>query len=94
MPLFSVGGTLETQPSFPTHKNRGRTPLPHSILSHSPVRHRLAEGLFAVAPLRNEMGRATLRDLITLYKSDFEVEHRLGLEPERCRCPKHPDQDE
>lgn len=51
-----------------------------------PERHRLAEGLFAIAPIRSEKGRAVLRDMIELYKQDTEVACRPGLEPEKCCC--------
>jgi hypothetical protein len=51
-----------------------------------PVRQRLAESLFTVASIRSEAGRAVLEDLITLYRSEFEVEHRPGLRPKQCHC--------
>ncbi|KIJ09301.1 hypothetical protein PAXINDRAFT_157922 [Paxillus involutus ATCC 200175] len=50
--------------------------------------------LFTVASICSEAGRAVLEDLITLYRSEFEVEHRPGLEPERFHCPRHLDQDD
>lgn len=51
-----------------------------------PQRHRLAEDIFAIAPIRSEKGRAVLRDMIDLYSQDTEVAYRPGLEPEKCRC--------
>jgi hypothetical protein len=52
-----------------------------------PERDRLANNMFVIAPIRSDMGRAVLRDLITLYQQDTEVACRPGLEPERCFCP-------
>jgi len=52
-----------------------------------PERDRLANNMFVVAPFRSDIGRAVLRDLITLYQQDTEVAYRPGLEPERCFCP-------
>jgi hypothetical protein len=42
--------------------------------------------LFTVAPIRSKAGRAILKDLIELYRSEFEVEARPGLELENCHC--------
>lgn len=45
-----------------------------------PVRQRLSESLFTVATIRSTADRAILKDLIELYRSEFEVEARSGLE--------------
>jgi hypothetical protein len=52
-----------------------------------PERDRLAHNMFVAAPIRSDIGRQVLRDLITLYQQDTEVVARPGLEPERCFCP-------
>ena len=52
-----------------------------------PERDRLASGLFIVAPIRSDEGRAMLRDMIELCRQDHEVAFRPDLEPEKCRCP-------
>ena len=39
-----------------------------------------------VAPIRTEMDRPVLRDMVALYQQDTEVPFRPGLEPERCIC--------
>ena len=51
-----------------------------------PQRRRLAEGLFAIAPISSEQGRAALRDIIDLYQQETEVASRPGLEPEKYCC--------
>ncbi|KAI0027715.1 hypothetical protein K488DRAFT_90536 [Vararia minispora EC-137] len=51
-----------------------------------PVRQRLSESLFTVATIRSKAGRAVLKDLIELYRSEFEVEARPGLELKNCHC--------
>lgn len=51
-----------------------------------PQRRRLAEDLFAVAPIRSEKGRAVLRNMIELYQQGTEVACRPGLEPDKCSC--------
>ncbi|KAH9841009.1 uncharacterized protein C8Q71DRAFT_701269 [Rhodofomes roseus] len=66
---------------------------PFSRIRHlMPIRDRLSESMFTVAPIRSEVGRAVLEDLIALYQSKVEVQHRPGLEPEKCHCPTHPDE--
>jgi hypothetical protein len=62
-----------------------RTPFSR-IRDLMPIRKRLAEDLFITTPLRSAKGRQVLRDLITLYQSESEVECRPGLEPEMCGC--------
>jgi hypothetical protein len=52
-----------------------------------PERDRLAHSMFVAAPIRSDIGRQVLRDLITLYQQDTEVAVRPGLELERCFCP-------
>lgn len=49
-----------------------------------PIRKRLAEDLFITTSLRSDKGRQVLRDPITLYLSESEVECRPGLEPKMC----------
>ena len=51
-----------------------------------PQRCRLADNLFAVAPIRSPEGRAVLRDMVELYQQETEVACRPGLEPEKCSC--------
>jgi hypothetical protein len=51
-----------------------------------PKRRRLAESLFVIAPIRSELGRAMLRDMVDLYQQDTKVASRLGWEPEKCYC--------
>jgi hypothetical protein len=51
-----------------------------------PQRRRLAEDLFAIAPIRSEKGGAVLYDMIDLYQQDTEVDSRPGLGPEKCFC--------
>jgi len=45
-----------------------------------PERDRLATNMFVIAPIRSNVGRAVLRNLITLYQQDSEVICRPGLE--------------
>lgn len=66
----------------------GHYRTPFSRIRHlMPIRERLAESLFTVATIRSKAGRAVLEDLIALYRSEFEVESRRGLELENCHCP-------
>ncbi|KAG6901097.1 hypothetical protein C0995_000798 [Termitomyces sp. Mi166 len=64
----------------------------HQRTMFSRIRHlmgprdRLAHNLLLTAPIRSDVGRAVLSDLITLYSQTSEVEARPGLEPERCCC--------
>jgi hypothetical protein len=51
-----------------------------------PERRDLAESLSIVARIRSEVGRAALRDMISLCQQDTEVAVRLGLEPDNCHC--------
>lgn len=51
-----------------------------------PQRHRLADDLFVVTPIRSQEGRAVLRDMVELYQQETEVACRPGLEPEKCSC--------
>lgn len=65
----------------------GHHRIQFSRTSHlMPQRRRLAEDLFAIAPIRSEKGRAVFRDIIDFYQQDTEVAFRPGLEPEKCRC--------
>lgn len=48
-----------------------------------PERDRLVSNLLKVVPLRSTIGVAALRDLVTLYLKEKEVEARPGLEPEK-----------
>jgi hypothetical protein len=57
-----------------------RTMFPRIRTLIMPARHRLAVGLFVIASLRSEEGRAVLRDMITLCQQKAEVEFRPGLE--------------
>jgi hypothetical protein len=50
-------------------------------------RDRLANNMFVIAFIYNDIRRAVLYDLITLYQQDTEVACRPGLEPRRCFCP-------
>lgn len=56
------------------------------IRSLVPSRDRLAENYFITAPLRSEVGRSVLCDLITLCQQAVEVISRPGLEPTKCVC--------
>ena len=68
-------------------EDRGHYCTPFSRIRHlMPVHQRLADSLFTVATIHSDAGRAALEDLITLYRSEVEVEHRRGLEPEHCLC--------
>ncbi|KAJ7648133.1 hypothetical protein FB45DRAFT_1102841 [Roridomyces roridus] len=64
----------------------------HQRTMFSRIRHlmgprdRLAHNLLLTAPIRSDVGRAVLSDLVTLYSQRSEVEARRGLEPERCCC--------
>lgn len=49
-------------------------------------RRRLADDLFAVAPIRSQKGRAVLHDMVELYQQETEVASRPGLEPKKCCC--------
>jgi len=51
-----------------------------------PKRDRLGSGLLEVVHLRNPTGITALRDLITLYLKETEIDFRPGLEPEKCSC--------
>lgn len=65
----------------------GHYRTPFSRIRHlMPIRQRLAESLFIVATIRSAAGRAALEDLIELYRSQSEVEHRPSLGPENCHC--------
>ncbi len=65
----------------------GHYRTPFSRIHHlMPIRQRLAKSLFTVATIRSAAGREALEDLIKLYQSEFEVEHRPGLGPENCHC--------
>src|SRR6266702_207247 len=101
IPLLNGGGTLDTgvttsttsttlRPTLaPTAKTEdvGHYRTPFSRIHHlMPIRQRLAKSLFTVATIRSDAGREALEDLIKLYQSEFEVEHRPGLGPENCHC--------
>lgn len=51
-----------------------------------PERDRLASSLLEITHLRSPAGIAALRDLVTLYLKETEIEIRPGLEPEKCSC--------
>lgn len=63
-----------------------RTPF-SGIRDVMPIRRFLADAMFTPASIRSKEGRDALRGLITLYKSETEVECRRGLEPDKCNCP-------
>jgi hypothetical protein len=68
-------------------KDVGHHRIPFSRIRHLiPVRQRLSESLFTVAAIQSKAGRAVLKDLIELYRSEFEVEARPGLELKNCHC--------
>ncbi|KAF8875965.1 hypothetical protein CPB84DRAFT_1796239 [Gymnopilus junonius] len=68
-------------------KDVGHHRIPFSRICHlMPVRQRLSESLSTVATIRSKAGRAVLKDLIELYRSEFEVEARPGLELKNCHC--------
>ena len=81
------------QPRGLLSKNGESDPTGHhrSLFSRAralmPERDRLADSMFVIATIRSAVGRAVLRDLITLYQQNAEVEYRPGLEPSRCFCP-------
>ncbi|KAF8652167.1 hypothetical protein AX16_004524 [Volvariella volvacea WC 439] len=68
-----------------THIGHLRTMFPRIRKLMGP-RDRLADNLLVTAPIRSDVGRAVLDDLISLYKQTSEIEVRAGLEPEKCRC--------
>ncbi|THH27758.1 hypothetical protein EUX98_g6434 [Antrodiella citrinella] len=68
-------------------KDVGHHRIPFSRIRHlMPVRQRLSESLFTVAAIRSKAGKAVLQDLIELYRSEFELEARPGLELKNCHC--------
>ncbi|KAI0252072.1 hypothetical protein BJV78DRAFT_1282060 [Lactifluus subvellereus] len=74
-------------------KDVGHYRIPFFRIRHlMPVRQRLSESLFTIAAIRSKAGRVVLKDLIELYRSEFEVEARPGLELKNCHCavPKRP----
>lgn len=52
-----------------------------------PPRDRLATNLFLDVPLRSEVGRSVLDDMISLCKGAPEVAYRPGMFPEGGCCP-------
>ena len=67
-------------------KEVGHHHIPFSRINHlMPVRQRLSESLFTVAPT-SKAERAVLKDLIELYRSRFDVEARSSSELRNCHC--------
>ena len=56
------------------------------ICNLAKARGSLSKRLLLTAPIRSEVGRAVLSDLVALYKQKSEIESRPGLEPWRCCC--------
>ncbi|KAG8884332.1 hypothetical protein FRB98_002498 [Tulasnella sp. 332] len=68
-------------------KDVGHRRILFSRISHLiRVRQRLSKSLFIVATIRGGAGRAVLKNLIELHRSEFEFEARPGLELENCDC--------
>ena len=68
-------------------KDVGHHRIAFSRIRHlMPVRQHLSEPLSTVATIWSKAGRAVLKDLIELYRSEFEVEARPGLELKNCHC--------
>ncbi|KAH7882273.1 hypothetical protein F5I97DRAFT_338076 [Phlebopus sp. FC_14] len=60
---------------------------PFYRISHlMPIHKRLSKSMFTITTIWSKAGRAVLEDLVELYRSEFEVEARLGLELKNCHC--------
>lgn len=53
-----------------------------------PERDSLSRDLFNIDTLRSPTGLKALHAMIALYQQGSEVEHRPGLEPDKCCCSK------
>jgi len=68
-------------------KDVGHRRIASSRIRHlMPVRQHLSEPLSTVTTIRCKAGKAVLKDLIGLCRSEFEVEARPGLELKNCHC--------